>query len=448
MSQDSEHNMATPEEYLSRYSEHELRTVLRTNGITVGVGETKTQLIINLLGFFEGLSMDRISHLIASSVKLEISKENRIQISNLRPPDPYLSNPGEPRTTIEDWLEEFKIYFDLSNANFLSLEKQIAMYLHHIGSEARRILKVNTRSISSLSDLVDLTLKEFGMKRTVLKERQKFRNLKQLGSVKDFANKLKLEVRFCNFKINEEDMLIDQFLWGMKDFKTKRKVLLLDEINFYKLVQLAEIEEEVGADFAEVTSNNYSENRVFNIGKRGSGLGRYSRCFKYYNSGIGKCPAFRKKCNFCGLIGHFWSACRKRKAGETVRSIKSEGSSEEENKETKSVNRILNVFEGTEQKLLKVKILVNLLPTEMIIDTDSPVSIINENTAKAVCKNKKYVECKSVLKSYTNDRIRILGEIEAELKLGNRSTSGRIIIVKNGTNLLGLNEIKKLGVWT
>ena len=122
------------------------------------------------------------------------------------------------------------------------------MFLHMIGSEARRIIKASRVQPSNLLETMDVALREFGTRKTVLKERQKFRNIKQEGSVKDFANKLKIEIRNCHYRANEEEMLIDQFIAGMKDHKAKRKVLLLDSIDFYKLVQLTEIEEEVGIE--------------------------------------------------------------------------------------------------------------------------------------------------------------------------------------------------------
>src|SRR5690606_12004841 len=173
-------------------------------------------------------------------------------------------------------------------------------------------------------------------------QRNVLRNRKQRDqeSIAEYLAALRRIAAKCNFKNNEEfeDQMIDAFIWGLKDARTREKLFDTKDLKELKTAQeiaqsreTAEREnkcfialekgEDIEVDKIHHKFGNWNfgakkENR--NINKNGRTRESHSsstrqndkRCFRCDgHHDPTKCKFMKEKCRFCGKIGHIQRMC-------------------------------------------------------------------------------------------------------------------------------------------
>ena len=94
---------------------------------------------------------------------------------------------------------------------------------------------------------------------------------------------------------------------------------------------------------------------------------------------------------------------------------------------------------------IMVSILANGTPLEMEVDTGADISIISDETRKALFPTQKVYKSDLILKTYTGEPIQIIGNLHMQVHYGEQFAKLVLVVVEgNGPSLLGRNWLKYL----
>ena len=166
-----------------------------------------------------------------------------------------------------------------------------------------------------------------------------------------------------------------------------------------------------------------------------------------------KCKAKGKKCNKCGIIGHFSKVCKKSKRISLIQDKTQSDSDDESNKNVWSlkarsiVNNIVQTVKSAIMPALTLLICNTLV--SLIIDTGSEVNIVDEVTYnKLKIKPKLNTPTVNLYRYADKTPISLIGEFETRVKDQNGSFSKTKFIVVHGKagNLISYATAVKLGL--
>ena len=171
----------------------------------------------------------------------------------------------------------------------------------------------------------------------------------------------------------------------------------------------------------------------------------------------GPCPALKFNCHKCGMKGHFAKVCRKKTSrpqntsgqGNRTQFVDAE-TAEPETEEPISQKPETEYFmyKTTSNKeapcmILELDIAEN--KTRMEIDTGASLTIISEATYSSWKNPPELSHSEIELKTYTGDKIPVVGSCEVAVKHHSQNMKLPLLIVAgNGPNLLGRNWLSHL----
>ena len=167
------------------------------------------------------------------------------------------------------------------------------------------------------------------------------------------------------------------------------------------------------------------------------------------NHDASKCRCVNMTCHHCGKKGHIAPACLSRKG----RNRRQGPRPRKEARETKYVSTASDNSDVEEFHLFNVgsksscPITVELqvegkaLPMEL--DTGAVFSIVSEHTRKDIFPNLRLHKSRILLKTYTDERISVLGELHVHVQYGSQKARLVLLVVDgNGPSLLGQNWLR------
>ena len=218
-------------------------------------------------------------------------------------------------TEIEQFKADCKILFEgpLSDLN----DKQWAgLNINWLGREATQIITSVEADTNTTDDVFNALEKEFRPESNQTMVRFKFRNLKQNihQSLDAYMSKLRLTLPECKFKNDSDDLLKDQFIFGIEN----------KEIQDHLLGEISETDNSVKALYeARKIESKLEQRKLLGIvtpdclldvnainRQKSKKLDNCDYCGHSHNKG--NCPAYGKTCNKCGIKNHFEKKCRKK----------------------------------------------------------------------------------------------------------------------------------------
>ncbi|XP_064410442.1 uncharacterized protein K02A2.6-like [Latimeria chalumnae] len=168
---------------------------------------------------------------------------------------------------------------------------------------------------------------------------------------------------------------------------------------------------------------------------KGKSCGKCGNVHEYRN-----CPAFGKKCKFCGKYNHFARQCKSKANLHAVRESRTDSSENELNIDAIQQN-------SRTEKEWTIDIETNGSMIKYKVDTDAEINVL---TAKLWGKFKKRPQLKkqpSVLKAYNGQEVPTIGKCTLKLKYKGKTTKHDFVVV-TGENmpLLGLQTSQNLGL--
>lgn len=340
------------------------------------------------------------------------------------------------------WYQQFNIFLIASGKNAEEDERKINILLNLIGPHGIKIynnFKKSKRNTDITYDLVVQWFSEYcEPRKNVIFQRFKFGGCvqKEGQTFNEFMTELKTLASTCEFK-EEDNMVRDRIVFGIRDAETKNKLLSLDNLTLDKAETLCRTREVTDKELQEMTTDtanvyymgkdkknwvknkdSKSRNKFNNIktynnnsgnvnkssdnnkeNKRNKILERYDckKCGK--NHKPRSCPAYGKECNLCRKLNHFEIGCKNKNKKVYTTSVTNEINSDDEMNDEFKVNEIKKVLEVNDKseswnEIVKIK---NIL-VKFKLDSGSDVNILPYNDFIKIKPNHVYLKLTTILK--------------------------------------------------
>ena len=163
-------------------------------------------------------------------------------------------------------------------------------------------------------------------------------------------------------------------------------------------------------------------------------------------------------CNTCGKRGHISPVCRSKKSNKHAHKHSDARQSTQrtkwvtadvdcEDRETASDSNDLKLFMIGEKSSppIEVEVQIDGQPLHMEVDTGAAVSIVSEETVKRLFPTASLNKSSVTLRTYTEERMRVCGEFQAQVRYGTQERSLTVVVVSGaGPSLFGRNWLKHL----
>ncbi len=333
-------------------------------------------------------------------------------------------------------------------ANKYETEDRVNIFLATIGPQAFELLTTLVSPVDiadvAYGDLISELSSYYKPIRNEIWERHTFIERKQNTgeSICEFILALKKLSVHCKFGGTLKERLRDQFVSGIRDTPIQRKLLSEKTLTFTKACELALSMEMADKDTKSlnsphvkhvdrVTSGRKPQRRKQRHEKGSSDTSgkKCSRC-NGTNHQSDDCFHKTKTCNVCKKVGHIGRACRsKRKPGY---SKTNQVTAQEDEEETLYAIYATTRHHDSTNKMDEITVKVELegVATNFILDTAASVSIIGETFYNEKLSHLPLRSTKVKLKSYSGDIIPVVGEIKVKVTYGEQSVFLPLIVAQ------------------
>uniref|UniRef100_H3A369 CCHC-type domain-containing protein n=1 Tax=Latimeria chalumnae TaxID=7897 RepID=H3A369_LATCH len=208
--------------------------------------------------------------------------------------------------------QRFELYMKTTNTTALPSEQKVALLLTVAGTEALEIFNSFqlTEQEGNNYDIVMSKFESYCMpwvnenyERFVFNSRVQLPN----ESIEEFVTDLKLQSRSCNFGQIQESLIRDRLVIGCSDHKVPDCLLRDCELTLEKAIRICQAVELRKKQIINKNKMHHRkvEQKETHKHTKGKSCGKCGNVHEYRN-----CPAFGKKCKFCGKYNHFARQCK------------------------------------------------------------------------------------------------------------------------------------------
>ncbi|KAB0796868.1 hypothetical protein PPYR_10929 [Photinus pyralis] len=390
-------------------------------------------------------------------------------MENFKPP----SSLNLSEDVAENWKlfkQRFQIFLEATEYTKKSGSVQVAMLLNTIGDDGLQLF--NTFNLSN-EDRKDIgkVLQCFEdhciPRKNQVFNRYKFfnRNQAEGESFDNFLTDLKKIAKICEFEKQEESLVRDKIILGIRDRGLQEALLREADINLEKasnLCRAAEVSKQQVKLMREGKGNELNINKL-KIGhsKKGTNSGssenghndnyQCKKCGKTH--AIRACPAYGLKCNQCGRFNHFKVGCKQARATQVGRWRKADkkgvneldfNNERDEPEQAWFTNELTvrSIKSGALSKSWTHAIMLdNRLSVDFKIDTGADINVLPYNYYKTYFSRFSLKETNSVLIAYGGTKIETFGIVKIPCKVSDSvETSISFVVAKvNAKPILGLS---------
>ena len=215
--------------------------------------------------------------------------------------------------------ENFAIISELDNK---PETHQRALFLHAIGGEALKIYNGFALEEGHKLDDIIAAFDKFAVgELNETYERFNFNTRQQQSdeTFDEYLSALRNSEKTCNFGEIGKSLLRDRIVYGIQDKNTKKKLLQERKLTLEKTIDICRAFESSIKHVKSFVQEGNDEQSVHAI--KSAPKQRGKECKYCGMSHVkGKCPAFGKICNGCGVKNHFFRVCNnKNKPGTHTR---------------------------------------------------------------------------------------------------------------------------------
>ncbi|XP_044750579.1 uncharacterized protein LOC123310930 [Coccinella septempunctata] len=345
------------------------------------------------------------------------------------------------------WRQKFENYLVATEVGKKDEKIQIAQLLHYIGEEGFVIYNTFTFDDEDEKNKIKTILNKFEChflpKKNLSFERYRFFTRKQLTNekIEQYATDLKNKARSCDFGDLKDSLIKDIFTCGLQNQTLREKLLQDDQIDLDGAIkfcvtienskqQASVITQESSSSLSlevqsvrkakkhhqfnkrpgKYTNPNEGQSQKAREQNNSSGSGRRLSknngiCYRCGGvHGKNQCPAFGKKCNLCGKLNHYSKMCQQR----NVNTVNLSENNPNENEDCLFIGNIdVNENDSSWYVLLKI----NDEIVKFKLDSGAQANLISMKILKLInFPSDLILKSDKILKSYTNDNLKILGK--------------------------------------
>ena len=369
-----------------------------------------------------------------------------------------------PRTdSWQAYVERANLYFQ---ANGISEEKQLPVFLSSIGGKTygllRNLLAPTLPKDKPLDEVIAVLKKHFDPKPAVIAERFKFHKRDQLPgeSLADYIAELRRLATHCEFGEYLNDALRDRLVCGLHAEVTQRRLLTIKNLTLQEAIETALSMEAAEKDSKALQGSKDSNIRQVSKIPTQTNWRQSRPCYRCgkANHHPSKCRFIGATCRTCGKTGHIAAVCNTGKGNkanptkppnQTTPSQRSK-STRAHYMETEEVSNsdelhLFAIGTSSKPKPLTCEVTVEGSPLVMEIDTGAEVSVISEDTRQAIFPELQPTKSNVLLKTYTNEVMSVVGELQVKVQYGEQTENLKLIVVSGrGPSLLGRDWMQKL----
>ncbi|XP_055714254.1 uncharacterized protein LOC129808503 [Phlebotomus papatasi] len=349
---------------------------------------------------------------------------------SLRPPPPLVLDGTNNKAAWEDWDNLFEWYAEAVQLHEEPPKVQVAVFMSAIGSAVKDIFKNFELSDSekyNLKIVRERFTQHFAPTGNEIYESYKFNNLMQdVGeTVGDFITRVKTQASRCNFPVSSKSRLIrDRIIHGIKSSQTREEILKKNKLTLDETIVICQVSEKAAEHTIAMTAGS-SEKVEVNTVKKESEVKKKSESSAFCGKcglkhAYRACPAYKKKCKKCGLIGHFATMCKKSVEASNktttkrkVKKVEKDSDSDSESEVSVDTLRIhsINKDDGDAwncvMKVNHKKIIVN-------IDTGAQCNVLSRKVLSKLPQ--KDIEPSRVKKlvAYDGGKIKVIGRVQLD----------------------------------
>ena len=310
-------------------------------------------------------------------------------------------------------------------------------------------------------DLVGTLKNYFSPKPPVIAERFKFHGRYQGEgeSISRYIVELKKLASTCDFGSFLDESLRDRLVCGLRDGAIQKKLLSVVDLTFKRATEIAlamEIADKNTQDFRPNVASkvkNISRETTqkakskFNNQNRIENPKKGFTCFRCGGSHAPNLCKFKdEKCYLCLKKGHIAKVCQSKTLNN--KTFKTKNADQDDLNGEDDVEEELGLYGVyTKSEVEKYQTVVHIDNEQIVmeIDTGAAVSIIPESLYSAKLVHFPLVKSKVVLKTYSDECLQVLGEVQLPVYYQGQNAKLTAFVVKgNNPALLGRDWLSKL----
>ena len=351
-----------------------------------------------------------------------------------------------------------------------SKKRRKALLLHYAGDEVFEIYEtLNLGDSDSNYDEVKKGLADhFQPKKNREFERFEFRNMKQqqAESIDQFVTRLRQKAENCEF-MDKDGEIKSQIIQGCESKKLRLKCLEEDKplqaiLTMARTMEIADKQAKaMEPNLSEVNKIKakprltesrpaMSKYQPLTLAKnRQPSQGRKCRnCGGNYPH-QNKCPAYGATCNYCRKKNHFVAVCRKRTRERShVHKIEQQQIPEQSDKSVSDTESLFTVNILTNDKVPKLTLKINDIPTKTLIDTGSSINIISQDILNKMNPQPKLKKSNIEVFAFAQDKpLTIKGKYTFPVETKSKVTVAEFHVVQGSSvTLIGYQTSVELGI--
>lgn len=384
----------------------------------------------------------------------------------------------------EEYSEMLDFFFEANDIR--EEDRQKAVLLSGVGATTysllRSLISPQLPKDKTYAELREVLKAHFNPKPSEIVQRFKFnsRVRKSNETIAEYVAELRKLAQHCEYKEALPQMLRDRLVCGVNDDRMQRRLLSEVDLTFDKAMKLCQAMESASKDVrdlqgrlaedtalnARVTKTQVSVHKV-SADKTQRKFPSCYRCKGQHTAA--ECKFATELCHNCGKRGHIKKACRSKPGNSNVQKATSKGQRGEgkgprrEQRtnqlrgegESDTEDMSFHTVYSMSQELSKVAPITRILNVNGIkvtfeVDTGCGVTILSKRQYIQLWKKTGTSElspCSLRLKTYTGERLGVLGM--AQVKVMNKNTEKTlpvVIVDGEGPNLLGRSWLQELAM--
>ena len=363
--------------------------------------------------------------------------------------------------SISAYIERANLFF---TANTVPDGKKVSVFLTVIGGKTytrlRSLLSPDLPQDKTYDVLVETLKQHYEPKPLVIAERFHFhrRNQAASESIAEYVAELRRLSTHCEFGPYLGQALRDRLVCGLQHESIQKRLLAEPDLTLKRATELA-----LGMEAADRNAKSLKilEGSVQKLNVRQPALN--APCYRCgrTNHAAKDCRFRDAECHYCKKKGHIASACRARPPQKSAGKGQSErkpmhrrakpqstrwvatGGSESEASDTEEL-KLFNVTDRRSRSY-QADFIIENKQLRMEVDTGAAVSIISEQQQKELFPDAALHTSRLELKTYTGERMAVVGEWDVQVQYCQQSkTLPLIVVTGNGPSLLGRNWLEHI----